>query len=225
MHVKVLKPFVFILVVVAMVSLACLGGASTPDPVVTEEAQQQPEQPVEPVVVTVVVTAAPTEEPVQTEESTSGGGFVTFTDKNDLYTIEVPADWDYNETVDTESNNYYIDTFTSPDGGAVIENIVYDDGTKFSGNQKSKFALYLLNTFYSHTGREGDIKVTDDAIMKDGSERLTWSSKEGGYSGISFLEVRSNGSTFLFFTVDWGDSVEDTYLDTLNYVIESYSIP
>ena len=107
----------------------------------------------------------------------------------------------------------------------MIENIVYDDGERFTGNQKGKFALYLLNTFYSSTGKEGDIKVSDDSIMKDGSERLTWSSKGGGYSGISFLELRSNGTTFLFFTVDWGDAVKDTYIDTLNYVIESYTIP
>ena len=120
---------------------------------------------------------------------------------------------------------HYIDTFKSPDEGAVIENIVYDDGTAFTGNQKAKFSLYLLNTFYSSTGKEGDIKVSDDSIMKDGSERLTWTSKGGGYSGLSFLEVRNNGTTFLFFTVDWGNDVQDTYIDTLNYVIESYKIP
>lgn len=224
MHVKALKPFLFILVVMATVSLACMGGA-TPEPVVVEPTLEEVDEPAQPVVITVVVTEKPTvQEPTQTPEDSSEG-FVIFTDHNDLYSIEVPADWTYEQTVDTESNNYYIDTFTSPDGGAVIENIVYDDGTAFSGNQKSKFALYLLNTFYSATGREGDIRVTEDTIMKDGSERLIWTSKAGGYSGISFLEVRSNGTTFLFFTVDWGNSVEETYLDTLNYVIESYTIP
>jgi hypothetical protein len=85
--------------------------------------------------------------------------------------------------------------------------------------------LKLLNTYYSSTGKEGDIRISDDSIQKDGSERLTWTSKGGGYSGLSFLEVRSNGTTFLFFTVDWGNDVQDTYIDTLNYVIESYKIP
>lgn len=230
MPVKTLKPFLFVLAMMAFVSLACMGGSGTPEPVVVTEAPQQPE---EPVVVTVVVTSAPAEEepaptedePAPTEEVTSSGGFVTFTDRNELYSIEVPADWYYEETVDEENGYYYIDTFTSPDGGAVIENIVYDDGTKFTGNQKSKFSLYLLNTFYSYTGREGDIRVSDYASMEDGSERMIWTSKGGGYSGISFLETRSNGTTFLFFTVDWGNSYEETYLDTLNYVIESYTIP
>ena len=209
-----------------MVSLACLGGG-TPEPVDTTETQpQQAEQSPQPIVVTVLVTENPTveEEPTQPPANTEGG-FVSFTDSNKLYSIEVPVDWTYEQTADTENNNYYIDTFTAPDGGAVIENIVYDDGTAFTGNQKSKFALYLLNTFYSSTGKEGDIRVSGDSIMKDGSERLTWTSKGGGYSGISFLEVRSNGTTFLFFTVDWGNDVEDTYIDTLNYVIESYTIP
>ena len=221
---KVFKPFVFAFLIVAVVSLACglFTGAPTPEePPVQEQPVEQ--SPVEPPPTEETQSEPVQEEPQPSESSDSG--FVLFTDQNGLYTIEVPADWTYEQSADTENNYYYIDTFTSPDGGAVIENIVYDDGERFTGNQKGKFALYLLNTFYSSTGKEGDIKVSDDSIMKDGSERLTWSSKGGGYSGISFLELRSNGTTFLFFTVDWGDAVKDTYIDTLNYVIESYTIP
>ena len=219
---KILKPFVFVFLFMTVMSLAC-GLFSGPGAPVSEESptqaptQQPPPQ------------QSPTEkQPVQEEpqpSDVSDNGYVTFTDQNGLYTIEVPADWTYEQTYDTENNYYYIDTFTSPDGGAVIENIVYDDGERFTGNQKARFALYLLNNFYSSTGKEGDIRVSDDSIMKDGSERLTWSSKGGGYSGISFLELRSNGTTFLFFTVDWGDAVKDTYIDTLDYVIESYTNP
>ena len=211
--------FVLLLVTSMACGLFSSGGTSvTEEPPVQQPPTQQPpaQQPVEP--------EPPTQEPPQQSDSGTGG-FVTFTDQNGLFTIEVPADWTYEQTYDSENNYYYIDTFKSPDGGAVIENIVYDDGTAFTGNQKGKFALYLLNTFYSSTGKEGDIRVSDDSIMKDGSERLVWTSKGGGYSGISFLEVRSNGTTFLFFTVDWGNDYEDVYLDTLNYVIESYTIP
>jgi len=209
---RFLIAFIVLLLTASMAcSLFSGGGAPVTDP----PSEPQPE-PVEP--------EPPTEEPVP-QSSDSTGGFVTFTDQNDLYSIEVPADWTYEQTYDAENNNYYIDTFTSPDGGAVIENIVYDDGKPFTGNQKSKFALYLLNTFYSSTGKEGDIRVSDDRIMKDGSERLTWTSKGGGYSGISFLEIRNNGTTFLFFTVDWGNDVEDVYWDTLDYVINSYQVP
>ncbi|HEX2698526.1 MAG TPA: hypothetical protein VHM28_12520 [Anaerolineales bacterium] len=159
-------------------------------------------------------------------ESSSGnsGETTTFTDQNKYYSIDVPADWKYEQTTDKQSNNYYIDTFTSPDGNAVIENIAYDDGTAFQGSDESKFGLYLLNTFYSKTGKEGDIRISEEKQQQDGSDRLTWTSKGGGYSGFSYLEVR-NGSTFLMFTVDWGNDYEDQYLDTLNAVIDSYRLP
>lgn len=119
---------------------------------------------------------------------------------------------------------YYIDQFKSPDGNALIENIAYDDGKPFTGSQNGKFALYLLNTFYSSTGKEGDIHVSDDSIQKDGSERLAWSSSGGGYSGLSYFEVR-NRTTFLMFTVEYANDYENTYIDILNNVVASYRTP
>jgi hypothetical protein len=213
----------FMLVIVfsvLVVSLACVGGTTTvttaqpPAPVQT----QLPQQP--------QVTQPPqaTQLPQGTDTAQGLGGLTTFTDKNNYFQIQVPSDWKYEQTTDKKNNYYYIDTFTSPDDGAVVESIVYDDGTPFTGNDKSKFSLYLLNTFYSKTGQEGDIRVSDDSIQKDGSERLTWTSKGGGYSGISFLETRGS-TTFLFFTVDWGNSVKDQYFDTLDKVVSSYTTP
>ncbi len=118
--------------------------------------------------------------------STGSSDLVTFTDKNDYYAIDVPGDWKH-ET--SSGDNYYIDTFTSPDNAAVVENIAYNDGTPFSGGDNGKFALQILNQNYSSTGKEGDIRVTEDSIQKDGSERLTWTSKAGGYSGVSYFEI------------------------------------
>ena len=224
---KTLSPFVFLILVLAMTGLACQAVAGSPDP--TPAPEQPPVENPSPEEPAVQEPPEPSEQqpesPPQAEPSSPTSDFVVFTDMNDLYQIEVPGDWLYEQTIDTEDNYFYIDTFSSPDGGAVIENIVYDDGTRFTGSQKGRFALYLLNTFYSSTGKEGDIRVSDDKIMQDGSERLIWNSRGGGYSGISFLEVRSNGTTFLLFTVNWGNDYEDLYLDTLNYVIESYVIP
>lgn len=149
---------------------------------------------------------------------------VTFTDQNKFYKIDVPGNWKHDHTKDSQNNYYYIDTFTSPDGNAVIENIAYDDGTAFAGSDEATFGLKLLNTFYSKTGKEGDIKVTEEKAQSDGSDRLTWYSKAGGYTGFSYLEIR-NGTTFLMFTVNWNNDFKDTYLDTLNKVIASYIIP
>ena len=154
---SVFFPFLALLVFVISVGCLCTGFTSTPTEV------PAPTQP--PVVPTKEPVQQPTEAPAPTQEpvtNNNSGGWTTFTDKNNFYVIDVPSDWTYQQTVDEEKNHFYIDTFTSPNGGAVIENIVYNDGTPFTGKQNGQFALYLLNTFYSKTGREGVIRVSDD---------------------------------------------------------------
>lgn len=197
-----------------IVGLACsvLGG-STPAP-------QQPVQTSAPVSSENSSSSAGS----NASDTSSSSGLVTFADENNYYKIEVPGNWKHSQTRDNDKNYYYIDTFTSPDGNAVIENIAYNDGTAFQGSDEAKFGLYLLNTFYSKTGKEGDIRVTEEKQQSDGSDRLTWYSKAGGYSGISFLEVR-NHYTFLMFTIDWGNDYKDQYIDILNNVVASYKIP
>ena len=173
-------------------------------------------------------TAEPTSVPATQASATDSGSststssdLVTFTDKNNFYAIDLPGDWKH-ET--SSGDHYYIDTFKSPDGAAVVENIAYNDGTPFNGSDNGKFALQILNQNYSSTGKEGDIHVTDDSIQKDGSERLTWSSSAGGYSGVSYFEIR-NKTTFLMFTIDWGNDKKDQYIDTLDNVVTSYRTP
>lgn len=156
-----------------------------------------------------------------TDTSSSSGQLITFTDKNNYYQIDLPSDWKHTQS---SGDHYYIDTFKSPDGNALVENIAYDNGTAFNGSENGKFALQILNENYSSTGKTGDIRVTDDSIQQDGSERLTWTSKGGGYSGLSYFEIRKK-TTFLMFTVDWGNDYQSTYIDTLNNVVSSYRLP
>ncbi|MFW6069360.1 MAG: hypothetical protein ACOC9E_07235 [Chloroflexota bacterium] len=139
----------------------------------------------------------------------------TITGPNDLFTIEVPTPWTYERT---EGENAIVDTFYAPDDHAVIQNIAYDDGTETSRSQAGAFALELLRSYYA-----SDIVIHSDEVQPDGSERLIWSSPSGDYSGTSFLETR--GTTFLLFTTMYDNPFEETYLDTLNYTIETYVVP
>ena len=208
---------------VMVVSLACMGG-STPT--------QAPTPIVQSVKPTVKPTDAPpppqaTEAPQQPTNdngnSNDAGRLKTFTDQNNLYTIQVPSDWVYEQV---SGDNYYIDQLKSPDGLALVENIVYNDGVQFTGSQHGQFALDLLNRFYSNTGDVGDIRVTSDQIMNDSSERLEWTSKSGGYSGFSYFEVRKPALlNFLMITIEWSDSAKNQYFDILGTIIESYRIP
>ncbi len=205
------KGFFYLLAFMAlplMVGLACSGGST---PAASQPAVLQP-------------VASQTVEQTPVETQAPSGEYTTFTDQNKYYSIEVPTGWKHTLTSDKQNNEYYIDTFEAPDQNALVENIVYDIGKAFTGSSNGRVALYLLNTFYSKTGQEGDIRVSDDSIQQDGSERLTWTSKGGGYSGISFFEVR-NKTTFLMFTVEWGNNYKDQYFDTLDHVVSSYSTP
>jgi len=195
-----------VVVMILVVSLACSALSPTPTPEPTSN----------PVATNPVISTS-----TGSDNSTPSGDLTTFTDPNNYYQIDLPSDWNHTQS---KGDHYYIDTFKSPDSKAVVENIAYDDGTAFNGTDNGKFALQILNQNYSSTGKMGDIKVTDDSIQQDGSERLTWTSKGGGYSGLSYFEIR-NKTTFLMFTVDWGNDSESTYIDTLDKVVSSYRLP
>ncbi len=138
-----------------------------------------------------------------------------FTGPANLFTFQVPSSWRYERN---ESETVVIDTFYAPDNHAVIQNIGYDDGTQISKSQAGAFALTLLKEAYAD-----DITITDDQVQPDGSERLTWNSPGGDFSGISFFESR--GTTFLIFTVMWDNPFADIYVDVLDYTVSTYDIP
>lgn len=155
-----------------------------------------------------------------TAPAANSGSLVTFTDQNKYFSIQVPGDWAHTQDVDKKNNYWYWDVIKSPDGHAAVESVVFDDGTPWTGTQNGKQALYMLNTFYSKTGKEGDIRISDDSIQPDKSERLTWTSKGGNYSGVSFFEV--HGTAFLMFTTWWDNPYADQYRTVLDNVVSSY---
>ena len=149
------------------------------------------------------------------------GNLTTFTDQNKYYQIQLPKDWKYERS---SGSHYYVDTFSSPDGNAVIQNIAYDDGTPIAGSANAQFALDLLGKYFGVAGQTSSITITDTGMMNDGSERVNWMSASMDASGISFIEVR-NDTVFLIFTVEWKNKYKNQYFDTLDQVVASYSIP
>jgi hypothetical protein len=146
------------------------------------------------------------------------GQMYTFFDDEGLFSFDVPYTWSYEREEDDVS---VVDTFSAPGETAFVQSIKYDDGTEISKSLAGAFALELLRSAY--TGGAGDIKITDDTIMPDGSERLIWTSKAGGYSGVSFFETR--GTTFLMLTYLADDPVYELYLDTFDTILSTYDIP
>ncbi|MBL8101797.1 MAG: hypothetical protein JNM02_04640 [Anaerolineales bacterium] len=159
-----------------------------------------------------------------TTTSGTSSDIVTFVDENNLFGFDLPGDWYYEHNA---YDNYYVDTFTSPDeSSAKIESIVYNDGTAFNNSDSAATALAWLNQFYSYTGQEGDIRVSKHQVEKDGSESLEWSSKGGDYSGKTFYEVRGdNRKTFMLFTVWYINDIDQETLDIVNNAVQTYYIP
>jgi hypothetical protein len=164
---------------------------------------------------------AGTPQQVNTPSPVSGSSdIINFVDKNNLLAFDPPRGWIYQN--ESKPREYYKDTFTSPDGNSKIESIVYNDGTPFDPLENGKFALYLLNTFYSATGKGGDIRISSG----DGTQRLEWTSNSGGYSGVSSFELRGDGHlNFLMFTAKWANGTDQATLDAINTSIASYRIP
>lgn len=205
-----LSAFIAILV---SVSLACIGGTPEPTPVpptpVSTQALLQPLPPATP-------------------SGGNGSGFITVEDQNKLYLFDVPADWSYeaNDLGNAIYSDVYMfaDTWTSPDGSAVIEGISgRSEGFNFDGSTSTGVALDLLNSYYSSTGAEGDIRISKTSTAKDGSTRFDWASKGGDYSGISWFEVRGT-RTFLMWTVDWANTADQATLDMLDNAINTYQV-
>jgi len=141
---------------------------------------------------------------------------IYFYGPGNLFMIEVPEAWTYMREVD---DDYIVDTFVSPDNHALIENITYDDGLAYSKKDVSEITLELLRTYYTQ-----DIVITDDQVQPDGSERLIWYSPSGGYSGVTFFELRGT-TTILILTLMYDDPYEDVFADPLNNTIDTYTIP
>lgn len=208
------------------VSLAC-GGSAEPT-----AAPTLPPAPTNPP--PTAVPAQPTQAPAQpTQAQQPSNAMVTFVDQNNLLAFDLPGDW-YYENSDLGRNLYtdvtaYADTFTSPDGSALIESLVMfaDANVTINNSTSQAVALDILNTYYSNTGtNNGDIRISSDQIMNDGSERFEWTSKGGNYSGISFFEVRgADKHTWLMWTLKWANGASADTLAVLDNAINSYYVP
>jgi hypothetical protein len=144
------------------------------------------------------------------------GETYTFTDPNKKFEFRVPYSWKYERTKGTSTN---VDTFTSPDGASVFQNITYDDGKTVTQSESGKFALKLLKDVY----KLNDVVITDDKVQKDGSERLSWYSTAQGVKGQSFFETR--GTTFLMLSWIANTADYNIFSPVWDVLLNSYKIP
>lgn len=173
MRVKVLKPFVFALVVMAMVSLACLGSGeaptSEPPPPPVEE-PQQPEQP-----------AAPTSEPTPTEEPTAPAAQEFFT-----------------EEFDGDVSNWSQETYQNADEGNLSQvNISVEDGRLIFDLGKWLIG-YMFYDPYEYTDVRIDVRVENRGTNVNNVLLVCRASEDEGL----YLVNVANSGLFAMYALD-----------------------
>jgi len=139
----------------------------------------------------------------------------TFNGPKQLFQMSVPAAWTHAHSETTDGVTV-VDTFISPDQNSSILSIGYDDGTVISKSVAGQFALNLLHDVFAIQ----NIKVKDDKVQPDGSERLIWTSPGG--DGVTFFETR--GTTFLMLTWIVNTGYYDLYFPLWDEILSSYTI-
>lgn len=143
-----------------------------------------------------------------------------FTGANDVYEIDIPQPWAHSHE---DFPNVADEVFFAPDDNAAIEILVYDDG-KQTMNQSiaGKVALEVLNQVY--TKGSNDVKITSDKPgQAQGTERLDWKSKTGGYQGATFF--RGNGTNLTLLTFLFVNGFQDDYQFMVDYTMSTYTLP
>lgn len=137
--------------------------------------------------------------------------------------IFVPVGWVYSFDDHQTYTDSMIETLTSPDGAAIIENISIVDGNAYTMGNAGQVALFLLNDRYSSGG--GDVRVSDTKTFNDGSEFWTWKSTKGGYSGTTNFELRNDGKQILLLSFLTNNETLDIYTPLFNRILGTYTIP
>jgi hypothetical protein len=139
---------------------------------------------------------------------------------NNIYEIDIPQPWAHTRE---EPADMAVDTFLAPDQNSAIQILVYDDGkTKMNQAIAGQVALSVLNQ--SYTNGADDIKIISDKPgQAQGTERLDWKSKTGGYQGVTFFQGRGNTLVLLSFL--FVNGYEDDYQFMVDYTMSTYILP
>lgn len=158
----------------------------------------------------------PTEKVEAYPTSISVVGWVTFTGKNNLYTIDVPKNW-LTGHWGRDGLDYAVDNFQLPGSESYLEIFVSDDGRPFSNvDEMYTYALSVLERLYSK-----GVKVEKHTTEQNGREILIWNSQNNRFMSVYHVK---NKTSFIMMTI-FGytpekESSQETKKITENFKIE-----
>ena len=163
----------------------------------------------------VVEEAVVVEEEAVVEESDSDAGTTTYTSPENLFTLEIPSDWTFEEDTTTVENGV-VEIYTSPDGYAAVQVVVAEVLADTSAVLKGEYTLDYLKRLNGD-----DLRVGTDVSLDDGRERLDWWSDANLTSGSAYFDMQD--TSLFFFNLAYEEKYEDDYLPVLEGIADSFS--
>jgi hypothetical protein len=158
----------------------------------------------------------PTDKVESLPPSISVDGWVTFTGRDNLYTIDIPKNWLTGQW-SGDGLDYFIDNFQAPDSKSYLEVFVSDDRRPFPEvDEKYIYALSVLDRLYSN-----GVEVENRTTEKDGAREIfIWNSQNHRF--ISVYEV-TNKTTFVMLTIFGYSSENETSTETKE-IIKNFNV-
>lgn len=137
-----------------------------------------------------------------------------YTAQKALFKLDVPTTWTRYVDAAWEQGTV-LEGFTSPDGRAAVQVIVFEQATNFELERKSFKTLELLRSLLGF-----EWKVTADRPLPIGLEQLEWYSPRFDVYGNSYFDTYRN--ILYIFNIVWDEQTEELYLPVLEKVAESF---
>lgn len=157
----------------------------------------------------------PTDKVESLPRSRSVDGWVTFTGKDNLYTIDVPKNW-LTGHWSQDGLDYFIDNFQSSDSKSYLEVFISDDGRPFPKvDEKYIYTLSVLERLYSK-----GVEVEKRTVEENGREILIWNSQNNRF--ISVYDV-TNKTSFIMLTI-FGYTPENESANDTKEILENFKV-
>jgi len=139
-----------------------------------------------------------------------------FTSWKSLFKLDIPISWTHLVDGNWEEGTV-LEVFTSPDGRAAVQVIVFEQGLDFELERKGFKTRELLASLL---GFEWRVPEGGDHTLPNGLEQLEWYTPRFDVYGNSYFDTYRN--ILYIFNIVWDEQTEDLYLPVLKKVVESF---
>ena len=137
-----------------------------------------------------------------------------FTSRKALFKLDVPTCW--GRFVDAAwEKGTVLEGFTSPDGRAAVQIIVFEQSLDFELERKGFKTRELLSSLLGFEWR-----VSADRPLANGLEQLEWYAPRFDVYGNSYFDTYRN--ILYIFNIVWDEQTEQLYLPVLKNVADSF---